>query len=68
MTHLRSQLRTHLLTGGIHETKNNGFEVFRAIMMIYAKQNNMNEQDVFDHIFKELSKPLEVSKLREHVR
>ena len=37
-------------------------------MMVYAKQNNMNEIDVFDQIFKELSKPLEVSKLREQVR
>lgn len=65
MSHLRNQLRTYFLTSNIREQKNKNFEVFLAIMGTYAKQNNMNELDVFDHIFKELSKPVEVSKLRD---
>ena len=34
-------------------------EMFIAIIQIYAKQNHLNPTQVLDHIFKQLSKPVE---------
>lgn len=65
---LRSQLRTYLLTREARDKKHPQFEVFIAILNVYAKQNNKSQEEVLSHIFEELTKPMELQKFRKIAR
>lgn len=65
---LQSQLRAYLLTHHTRTSKIPQFEYFMAIMHIYAKQNGMQPEQVLNYVFKQLSQPTELHKLRDMAR